>query len=135
MHLKSFKKESMICDNRAQAMLIMVMVLGASMLAVSAIVGYVTVQELRNAGDIANSTEAIYAADAGIQQVFYALFVTCATDPAHCALPSALSPAPTNGATASISASGTYPLLDVKTMGHAGRVYRSLEFSTNPATP
>ncbi len=114
-------------------MLIMVMVLGASMLAVSAIVGYVTLQELRNAGDIANSTESIYAADAGIQKAFYTLFVTCSSTPQSCSsLTNLTPPSLSNGVTASVNVSGAYPSIDVKTMGHVGRVYRALEFSTIP---
>lgn len=114
-------------------MLIMVMVLGASMLAVGAIVGYVTLQELRNAGDIANSTESIYAADAGIQKAFYTLFVTCSSTPQSCSAMNNLgAPSLSNGVTALVNVSGTYPLIDVKTMGHIGRVYRALEFSTVP---
>ena len=116
-------------------MLIMVLVLGASMLAVGAIVGYVTLQELRNAGDIANSTESIYAADAGIQKAFYTLFVTCSStlQIQNCsAMNNLQAPSLSNGVTASVYVSGAYPSIDVKAMGHIGRVYRALEFSTVP---
>lgn len=54
-----------------QAMIILVMFLGATMLGITTIAGFITLQKIRTVTDIVDSTKAIYAADAGIEWWLY----------------------------------------------------------------
>lgn len=54
-----------------QAMLMIVMILGATMLGVTTIAGYITLQKLRTVTDIVDSTRAIYVADTGLEWWLY----------------------------------------------------------------
>ena len=57
-----------------QALLIVVVFMGAVMLGISVIAGYLLTQRLRTSVDIMHSTQAIYAADAGIEDQLYEIF-------------------------------------------------------------
>lgn len=57
-----------------QAMLIVVMVLGSTMLGVATIAGYVSLQKIRTSTEIVDSTKAIYAADSGVDWCLYKKF-------------------------------------------------------------
>jgi len=102
-------------------MLVMVLVLGATMLGASVIAGYITVQELRTAGDITHSAQAIYAADSGMGWELYKTFVG----------DNGLSyPTFSNGATVSTTeeTAEDYSSVTLKSFGNAGRVHRALGF-------
>ncbi|TRZ65014.1 MAG: hypothetical protein D4Q79_00265, partial [Spirochaetia bacterium] len=71
-NLKS--QNSFLRATRGQAMLLTVLVLGASILGVSTIAGYLTLLKIRAASDTANSTKAIFAADTGIEWELYKQF-------------------------------------------------------------
>ena len=98
-----------------QAMLILIMVLGATMLGVTTIAGYVSLQKIRTATDIVDSTKSIYAADAGVGWWLYKSFSSQqnASD--------AQQPTFSNDTVLEVQ---EFPEL-VKSIGHAGRSYRA----------
>lgn len=57
-----------------QALLIVVVFMGAIMLGISVISGYLFTQRLKTSIDIKHSTQAIFAADAGIEEQLYDIF-------------------------------------------------------------
>jgi predicted PurR-regulated permease PerM len=105
-----------ISNNRGQALLVVVMVLGATMLGVTTIAGYITIQKIRTVTNIVDSTKAIYAADSGIDWWFYKKFVS---EPASSTPPN--QPTFSNDSTLEIRETETI----VKSIGHAGRSYRA----------
>ena len=54
-----------------QAMLIAVVIMGSILLSITTIAGYLSTQRLKTSSDVAASTRAIYAADAGIEWNLY----------------------------------------------------------------
>lgn len=70
-----------------QAMLIIVMVLGASMLGVATIAGYISLQKIKSSTEIADSTKAIYAADAAVEWCLYNKFGPNGTSTFNCTDP------------------------------------------------
>ena len=109
----------MLKNNKGQALLVVVMILGATMLGVTTIAGYITVQKIRTVTDIVDSTKAIYAADSGIDWWFYKKFVAEPSEEGEIPVP----PQPTfsNNAELEIRESETI----VKSIGHSGRSYRA----------
>lgn len=73
-----------IKSQEAQAMLIVVMILGATMLGVATIAGYVSLQKIKTVAEIMDSTKAIYAADAGVEWCFYNKFSSNGTSTFVC---------------------------------------------------
>jgi len=72
MIMKIFNFQFSIFNNeKGQAMLLTVLVLGASILAASTIAGYLTLLKIRTSSDIANSAKAIFAADSGVEWELY----------------------------------------------------------------
>ncbi len=61
-------------NTSGQAILIVVVFMGAIMVGISVISGYLLTQRLKTSVDIINSTKAIYAADAGIEAQLYDIF-------------------------------------------------------------
>jgi hypothetical protein len=57
-----------------QALLIVVVFMSAIMLGISVITGYLFVQRIRTSADITRSTQAIFAADAGLEAQLYDIF-------------------------------------------------------------
>jgi len=57
-----------------QAILITVIAIGAVLLGATTIAGLLSLYQLRRAGDFANSTKAVYAADAGLESALYNKF-------------------------------------------------------------
>lgn len=61
----------MLKNNRGQVMLLAVSLIGFSVLAATAIAGYLSLQKIRMTTNIIDSTKAIYAADSGIECELY----------------------------------------------------------------
>jgi len=116
-NLKS--QNSFLRATRGQAMLLTVLVLGASILGVSTIAGYLTLLKIRAASDTANSTKAIFAADTGIEWELYKQFKGSADKPVL-----------SNGADFETYGSG-----DVKkSIGRSGNSFRAFEIEFQRAT-
>ena len=58
-------------QSSGQAMLIAVVIMGSILLSITTIAGYLSTQRLKTSSDVAASTRAIYAADAGIEWNLY----------------------------------------------------------------
>lgn len=54
-----------------QAVLVLVMIMGAAVLGITTIAGFITIQKIRGATDIRDSVRSIDAADAGIECALY----------------------------------------------------------------
>jgi len=93
-------------------MLLTVLILGGVILSVSTIAGYITVQKIRQSSDVANSTKAIFAADAGIEWELYKKFGGQADKPIF-----------SNGADFETSGTGDIK----KSIGHSGNSFRAFE--------
>ena len=110
-----------------QAMLIFVLVLGATVLSVTAIAGYVTLQKLRASTDTVDSTKAIYASDSGVEWCFYNKFsITYGTSTFAC--DTSVNPGPTftnNLSGSSVDVSVSQDGSVIKSIGHSGRSYRA----------
>ena len=74
-----------------QAMLIIVMILGASMLGVATIAGYISLQKIKSSTEISDSTKAIYAADSAVEWCLYNKFGPNGTSTFNCTNPSPIS--------------------------------------------
>jgi len=98
-----------------QAMIIIVLILGATILGVSTIAGFIMLQKIRTVTDVVDSTKSIYAADAGVEWWLYKNFSS--------ALGAASSTQPvfSNGSTLEVVDEPTL----VRSIGHAGRSYRA----------
>ncbi len=59
---------------QGQVLLFSVLILSGALLSVTVIAGLLTLYQLRQAGDVARSAQAIYAADAGLEMEFYRWF-------------------------------------------------------------
>jgi len=103
-----------------QAMLLTVLVLGASMLAASTVAGYLTLLKIRTSSDIANSGKAIFAADTGIEWELYKQFKN----------PDYPKPSLSNSADF-ISSNDTQK---IKSIGESNNVFRAFEISTGGVT-
>jgi hypothetical protein len=104
-----------------QAMLILVLILGATMLGVTTIAGYVSLQKIRTATDIVDSTKAIYAADSGVEWCFYEkFFLATGTSTPPCAA-NVGDIKFDNGASVSVVEQDN----EVKSIGTANRAYRA----------
>ncbi len=57
-------------------MLLVVLILSSTILAATTIAGLLMLYQIRQSGDITNSTKAIYAADTGLEQQIYNLLMT-----------------------------------------------------------
>ncbi len=121
-----------IQSRNGQAMLVMVMVLGITMLGVSAIAGYITIQQLRTAGDVSNSAQAIYAADAGTDWALFQLYL-CPAQPTSslCTNAQEFQQTLENGATVDARMTAT----SVQSIGSAGRANRAFGFYLATSTP
>lgn len=96
-------------------MLLVVMILGATMLGITTIAGYISIQKIKASTDIVDSTKAIYAADSGIEWYLYKTFslIPGAAD--------APKPEFENGATVEVREVGN----TVRSTGHAQRAFRA----------
>ncbi|MBI4094179.1 MAG: hypothetical protein HY436_00010 [Candidatus Liptonbacteria bacterium] len=84
-----------------QAMLLTILALGGTILAATTVAGLFTLYELRQAADLAASTRAIAAADAGLEWGLYNFY--CFTDPDGLKTPCPLAlPTFTNGASVAV---------------------------------
>lgn len=61
-------------QNSGQIMLLSIMIIGTSILVISVVAGYLTVQRLRFSSNMVDSAKAIFAADAGIECEQYNIF-------------------------------------------------------------
>ena len=109
-----------IFNNKGQAMLLTVLVLGASILAASTIAGYLTLLKIRTASDVMNSTKAIFAADTGVEWELYVMF----KDPTY------PQPVLTNGATFTATVDNDI----IKSVGQSSEIFRAFETSIQGAT-
>ncbi len=66
--------ESRVSGQSGQVLLFSVLILSGALLSVTVIAGLLTLYQLRQAGDVARSAQAIYAADAGLEMEFYRWF-------------------------------------------------------------
>ena len=73
-YLKRLKSAKDLKYTSGQALLIVVVFMGAIMLGISVISGFLFTQRLRTSVDITKSTQAIFAADAGIEAQLYDIF-------------------------------------------------------------
>ncbi|MCX7615854.1 MAG: hypothetical protein N2Z68_00405 [Patescibacteria group bacterium] len=103
-------------NNKGQAVLMVVLVLGATMLGITTIAGFISLEKIKTGGDVIRSAEAIYAADSGIECYFYKIIKDPQVD---CNL--SLS----NGSTVSVATStdGVYEV--IKSVGKSGKVSRA----------
>jgi hypothetical protein len=126
MQIKLKKQFSGSRKQKGQAMLVFVLVLGATVLSVTAIAGYITLQKLRAATDIVDSTKSIYAADSGVEWCFYNKFPPMGTSTFVCDTSQNPGPQFTNNlpnSTVDVSVSESENL--IKSIGHSGRSYRA----------
>ncbi len=65
-----------------QAVLLVVLSLGGALLGATAIAGFLTVIQLQQSGDVANSAKAIFAAEAGVNCALYD-YANSSTAPCH----------------------------------------------------
>src|SRR3989344_3957998 len=61
-------------NNQGQVMLLTVMIVSGAILGATAIAGILTVNQIRQTTNIANSLQAVFAADAGLEWELYRLF-------------------------------------------------------------
>lgn len=73
INLRSYLRPS-ASNSKGQVMLITSLVLSSTLLGATTIAGLLMLYQLRQGSDIANSTKAIYAADAGIEWRLYRFF-------------------------------------------------------------
>ena len=100
------------------ALLLTIIIISIVLLIAALIVNVVVVQ-LKLAGDINNSTTAIYAADSGVEWQLYQIRSGA----------SASAPAMSNGATVSATVTGTSPNFTIKSLGSYRAVKRQFEVS------
>jgi hypothetical protein len=81
------KKSQITKSMSGQAMLIIVVILGSSMLGIATIAGYISLQKIKSATEISDSTKAIYAADAGVEWCLYNKFGPNGTSTFDCTNP------------------------------------------------
>jgi len=116
-----------ISDNKGQAVIMLVMVLGATILGISTVVGFITLQKIRTATDAADSSKAIYAADAGVERCFYEKFGPGGTATSTCDF-AVGDMVFSNGAGVEVIDN-----VDViKSIGRAGRTYRAFGIFLSP---
>ena len=122
-------------------MLITSLVLASTLLASTTIAGLLMLYQLRQGSDVANSTKAIFAADAGLEWRLHRFFKvdnrTCCLSGEECREPEF-----TNGAmvqTSCISApEGSAQRVVIRSTGTAQKNARAFEFnftSSNPSAP
>lgn len=117
---------------RGQVMLITSLVLSGALLGATAIAGLLTLYQLRQGSDMANSTKAIFAADAGLEWRLYRFFKTdksCdCSSPDQCPEPEF-----SNGATLKTScvseAAKTTQAVTIRSTGIANKNARAFEFN------
>ncbi|MFA6136417.1 MAG: hypothetical protein WC705_03640 [Candidatus Paceibacterota bacterium] len=106
-------------SNGGQAILMVVMILGATMLGVSTIAGYIFLQKIKTATNVIKSTEAIFAADYGVECYLYKFSKDNSYD---C---SALPPL-SNGTTVEVSSVQTGENSElIKSIGKSGNISRA----------
>ncbi len=114
-----------------QAMLIVVLILGATMLGVTTVVGYISLQKIKNVANITDSTKAIYAADSGVEWCFYNKFSSNGTSTFSCDGSSPTtgtsSLSLSNGASVSVSNVGQ----EIKSIGTVNNSYRAFGIFLN----
>lgn len=121
-------------------MLLLTMLLSSGIITVSVISGVVVLYQLRQTTNIADSTRAAYAADAGLECELYRQFkapagfsctsnpsFTCGTDAygAFCSLP--------NNSLFRIIAVPAAPFPGIRAVGESGRSARAFEVGFSPA--
>ena len=111
MNKNNFKKED------GQALLILVLILGSTMLGVTTVAGFISIQKIKTATDIMDSERAIYAADYGLECNFYKL---TKDDSISCDSLSL-----SNGATVETSTSTNGLEFELKSIGKAGKSSRA----------
>lgn len=89
------------------------------MLGVTTIAGFITLQKIRTATDIVDSTKAIYAADAGIEWWLYKTYASQGD---------VILPNFTNGASVSVEDVSEN---EVRSIGNANRAYRAFGLFQN----
>ena len=114
-------------NRNGQVMLLTVTVLSAGILGATSVAATLMLYQIRQANDILNSTQAIYAADAGIERGLY-----CAnpnTEHTNCSSYTDQGWLLTNGAKVFIVPSPPYtaPVLVLRTIGESNRVQRAFE--------
>lgn len=114
---KNLRLEQVLRQNSGQAMLILVMVIGSTMLGVSTIAGYISLQKIRTATDIVDSAKSIYAADAGVEWCFYQR----KDNPETPCNNEGNQPVMGNDSSVSVNQLGNI----VKSIGHSNRSYRA----------
>ncbi|MFA5386362.1 MAG: hypothetical protein WC297_01730 [Candidatus Paceibacterota bacterium] len=126
-------------QDSGQVMLITVLALGGMLLGATAIGGLLMTYQIRQSSDIANSTKAIMAADAGIERALYCANITGTAqrcDPANAGTDLNFS----NGAKVTVSITGDVtdpvnPSLSIKSVGNSSQIYRALGFFLQPTPP
>ena len=112
------KKTFLSKNQKGQAILMVVLILGATMLGVTTIAGYISLQKIKTVTGITQSAEAIYAADYGVECYLYKL----TKDPdIFCENIGPLA----NGATAQVATTtdGVYQV--IKSVGKSGDISRA----------
>lgn len=99
-------------NDSGQALLILVLILGATMLGVTTIAGYISMQKIKTGTDIMNSMKSIYAADYGLECSFYKMAKDDTIDCSSLNL--------SNGTTAQTSTSSDGLFLEIKSIGKSG---------------
>jgi hypothetical protein len=108
-------------------MILAVLALGGTILGATTIAGLLTVYGLRQSGAAAQSAQAIYAADAGVEWALYRFFVGTTSTPALVF---------TNGASVQITCDPVdcfdenASSISVRSLGKAGGVARAFELNT-----
>ena len=114
--MKKSKKSKKNLTPKGIALLLTIIILSIVMLIAVLITTIVTMQ-LKLSSDINDSTKAIYAADSGIEWQLYQI---------RTGAPAAM-PTMSNGATLTVTVTGSYPNFTIKSLGSYGTVKRQFE--------
>lgn len=112
-HLMTFNN-----NQKGIALLLTVIIISVVML-IATLIANIVITQLKLAGDIKDSTTAIYAADSGVEWQLYQIRNGA----------SVLAPVMSNGATVSVTVTGTSPNFTIKSLGSYRTVKRQFEVS------
>jgi len=104
-------------NNQKGIVLLLTIIIISIVLLVAALIADIVVTQLKLAGDINDSTVAIYAADSGVEWQIYQVRKGVSVPV----------PAMSNGALISTTIIGSYPSFTIRSLGSYGLVKRQLE--------
>ncbi len=116
LYMKKSKKFRQNMAQKGIALLLTVVIISMILL-IATLIANIVVTQLKLAGDINDSTAAIYAADSGVEWQLYQIRNGVSVS----------APVMSNGATVSVTVTGAYPNFTIKSLGSYGVVKRQFE--------